>query len=75
LSSSDVLDELHIRTGGGPDACIDAVGMAAHGTTADAIKTSLYLSRDRPNVLRPTIQACRKGGTVSIPGGMAGCLG
>src|SRR5919205_411043 len=34
----DVLDALRELTGGrGPDACIDAVGMEAHGTAIDAI--------------------------------------
>ena len=34
----DVLDALRHMTGGqGPDACIDAVGLEAHGTTLDAL--------------------------------------
>ena len=76
---TDVLEELRDRTGGqGPDACIDAVGLEAHGTTLDAwydrIKTSMYLATDRPHVLRQAISACRKGGTVSIPGVYGGWL-
>jgi threonine dehydrogenase-like Zn-dependent dehydrogenase len=78
-SEVDVLDELRMRTGGqGPDACIDAVGLEAHGTTLDAwydrIKTSVYLATDRPHVLRQAIAACRKGGTISIPGVYGGWL-
>ena len=66
-------------TGGqGPDACIDAVGLEAHGTTLDAwydrAKTSMYLATDRPHALRQAITACRKGGTVSIPGVYGGWL-
>ena len=66
-------------TGGrGPDACIDAVGLEAHGTTLDAwydrAKTSMYLATDRPHALRQAIDACRKGGTVSIPGVYGGLL-
>ena len=66
-------------TGGrGPDACIDAVGLEAHGTTLDAwydrVKTSMYLATDRPHALRQAISACRKGGTVSIPGVYGGLL-
>jgi threonine dehydrogenase-like Zn-dependent dehydrogenase len=69
----DVLTALHELTAGrGPDACIDAVGLEAHGTGLDAFydraKHSLKLQTDRPTVLREAIQACRKGGTVSIPG-------
>ena len=64
--------------GMGPDACIDAVGMEAHGTTMSALydraKQSVRLETDRPNVLRQTIQACRKGGTVSIPGVYGGFI-
>jgi threonine dehydrogenase-like Zn-dependent dehydrogenase len=69
----DVIEELKERTGGrGPDACIDAVGMEAHGTSVSAFydraKQAVRLETDRPTALREAIQACRKGGTVSIPG-------
>jgi threonine dehydrogenase-like Zn-dependent dehydrogenase len=75
----DVPDTLRALTGGqGPDACIDAVGLEAHGTTLDAwydrVKTSMYLATDRPHALRQAIGACRKGGTVSIPGVYGGWL-
>jgi threonine dehydrogenase-like Zn-dependent dehydrogenase len=76
---ADVIDTLKEMTGGrGPDACIDAVGMEAHGTRIDAIedkaKQLVRLGTDRPNVLREAIQACRKGGTVSVPGVYGGFL-
>ena len=69
----DILDALRHMTGGqGPDACIDAVGLEAHGTTLDAwydrAKTTMFMATDRPHALRQAISACRKGGTVSIPG-------
>ena len=75
----DVPEALREMTGGqGPDACIDAVGLEAHGTTLDAwydrAKTSMYLATDRPHALRQAIGACRKGGTVSIPGVYGGWL-
>jgi threonine dehydrogenase-like Zn-dependent dehydrogenase len=75
----DVFDELRERTGGrGPDACIDAVGSEAHGTSLDAIydraKQAVRLETDRPHVLRQAINACRKGGTVSIPGVYGGFI-
>lgn len=68
-----LIEEIKELTGGrGPDSCIDAVGMEAHGAGLDGfydqVKTTLYLETDRPNALRYAIQACRKGGTVSIPG-------
>jgi threonine dehydrogenase-like Zn-dependent dehydrogenase len=68
-----VLDVLNDMTGGfGPDACLDAVGMEAHGTTFDAkldkTKQNLKLTFDRAHVLREAIMACRKGGTVSLAG-------
>jgi threonine dehydrogenase-like Zn-dependent dehydrogenase len=68
-----VLDTLKDRTGGlGPDCCIDAVGMEAHGTTLDAkvdkLKQTAKLTFDRVHVLREAIMACRKGGTLSIAG-------
>ena len=63
-------------TGGrGPDACIDAVGMEAHGATLDAyvdkVKTAAFLATDRPNALRQAIHACRKGGTSRSPASTA----
>jgi threonine dehydrogenase-like Zn-dependent dehydrogenase len=75
----DVPEALRAMTGGqGPDSCIDAVGLEAHGTTLDAwydrVKTSLYMATDRPHALRQAIAACRKGGTVSIPGVYGGWL-
>ncbi|RPJ51949.1 MAG: glutathione-dependent formaldehyde dehydrogenase, partial [Methanobacteriota archaeon] len=75
----DILDELKARTGGrGPDACIDAVGMEAHGKTLDAIydyaKQALRLETDRLHALRAAIQACRKGGTLSVSGVYGGIL-
>jgi len=68
-----VYDKLLSLTGGrGPDACIDAVGMEAHGFTADAfldkVKAAVMLATDRPHALRQAINCCRKGGTVSVPG-------
>ena len=75
----DAIEELKDRTGGrGPDACIDAVGMEAHGTgvTAfyDRAKQAMRLETDRPTALREAIQACRKGGTLSIPGVYGGFI-
>ncbi|KYG68051.1 glutathione-dependent formaldehyde dehydrogenase [Bdellovibrio bacteriovorus] len=75
----DVLDSLNIMTGGrGPDSCIDAVGMEAHGTDLyskyEHVKMVAKMTTDRPVALRQAIQACRKGGTVSIPGVYGGLL-
>ncbi|MDI1480787.1 zinc-dependent alcohol dehydrogenase [Polyangium sp. y55x31] len=69
----DVREALREMTGGrGPDACIDCVGMEAHGTgidyAYDRVKQAVRLETDRPTVLRQAILACRKGGTVSIMG-------
>ena len=56
----------------GPDSCMDAVGMEAHGHglmfMIDRTKQAMRIETDRPTVLRQCIQACRKGGTISIPG-------
>jgi threonine dehydrogenase-like Zn-dependent dehydrogenase len=69
----DVVEELKEKTGGmGPDKCIDAVGMEAHGTgiahAYDRVKQSLYMETDRGQALREAILACRKGGTLVILG-------
>ncbi|HKS56886.1 MAG TPA: zinc-dependent alcohol dehydrogenase [Steroidobacteraceae bacterium] len=71
--STDIQEALRDMTGGrGPDACIDAVGLEAHmhGVVGayDRAKQALRLSSERPGVLRQAIMACRKGGTVSVPG-------
>ncbi len=78
-TDGDVVELLMQKTGGhGPDVCIDAVGLEAHGTSPDAIidlvKQKTKLGTDRPHALRQAIQACRKGGTVSIPGVYGGFL-
>jgi threonine dehydrogenase-like Zn-dependent dehydrogenase len=75
----DVREELEFRTGGrGPDCCIDAVGLEAHGPGIwglyDRVKTALYLETDRAYVLRQAIEACRTGGTLSIPGVYGGLI-
>jgi len=69
----NVVEALKELTGGqGPDACIDAVGMEAHEVgyegVYDRVKQAVRLETDRPYVLREAIQACRKGGIVSIMG-------
>ncbi len=74
-----VFDALKDMTGGrGPDRCIDAVGMEAHGTFVDAlldrVKQAVKLTFDRAHVLRQVLHCCRKGGTVSIPGVYAGFI-
>lgn len=68
-----VIDVLKEMTGGrGPDACIDAVGMEAHGTGPaylyDRVKQAMYMESDRGQALREAITACRKGGVLSILG-------
>ncbi len=79
FDEQDVFETLKVMTGGrGPDACIDAVGLEAHGATfdayVDAVKAKAYLATDRPSALRQAIHACRKGGIVSIPGVYGGFL-
>ena len=72
-SETSVLEELNELTGGrGPDSCIDAVGMEGHAHGAvgiyDRVKQATMAETERPIALREAILACRKGGTVSIPG-------
>lgn len=79
FDKEDVYERLKDETGGrGPDSCIDAVGLEAHGVSPDSIldyvKANLYLATDRPHALRQAIYCCRKGGTVSVPGVYGGFL-
>jgi threonine dehydrogenase-like Zn-dependent dehydrogenase len=73
----DVVEALKQQTAGrGPDSCIEAVGMEAHGTgllwAFDRVKQGIGIETDIPTALRQALQACRKGGTVSVPGVYAG---
>jgi threonine dehydrogenase-like Zn-dependent dehydrogenase len=75
----DVLDALKEMTGGrGPDACIDAVGMEAHGHGPmflyDRAMHAARMETDRPLALREAIKACRNGGVVSVIGVYGGYI-
>jgi threonine dehydrogenase-like Zn-dependent dehydrogenase len=75
----NVQDALLELTGGrGPDKCIDAVGMEAHGHGAtyayDRAKQAMMLESDRPIALREAILACRNGGVVSVIGVYGGFI-
>ena len=75
----DIFDSLKEMTGGrGPDACIDAVGMEAHSHGVigmyDRAKQAVMSETGRPFALREAIIACRKAGTVSVPGVYGGLL-
>jgi threonine dehydrogenase-like Zn-dependent dehydrogenase len=74
-----VIEALREMTGGrGPDGCIDAVGMEAHGHGVqyayDRAKQAMMLETDRPIALREAILSCRNGGTVSVPGVYGGFI-
>ncbi len=79
----DVYEELkNLTAGRGPDSCIDAVGMEAHGAglvnkaldLVDRAKQFLMLESDRPTAIREILRCCRKGGHVSIPGVYSGIV-
>ena len=77
FEQSKVYEALQDMTGGiGPDACIDCVGLEAHGAFADnildQIKVSTFLGTDRAHAIRQIILATRKGGRVSMPAVYAG---
>ncbi len=79
---ANVYETLMEMTGGrGPDACIDAVGLEAHGAGAhgfeyayDRAKQALMRETDRPIALREAIMCCRNGGTVSVIGVYGGFI-
>ncbi|MEO0316293.1 MAG: hypothetical protein RI928_2749 [Pseudomonadota bacterium] len=75
----NIAEALKEMTGGrGPDACIDAVGMEAHGTgllaAYDRAKQWMGAETDRPMVLREMMRTCRNGGTISIAGVYGGFI-
>jgi threonine dehydrogenase-like Zn-dependent dehydrogenase len=67
---------LDLTAGRGPDACIEAVGNEAHGTSLDALydqfAVSTFMASDKAHALRQAINCCRKGGVVSIVGVFGG---
>ncbi|MGI8509060.1 MAG: zinc-dependent alcohol dehydrogenase [Gemmatimonadaceae bacterium] len=75
--ADDIVEILKDITGGrGPNKCIDAVGMDAHGTNIegkiDTAKQAVKLEMDNATVVRQAIQACGTAGTVSLIGVYAG---
>lgn len=79
FEQEDPIERLAELTGGsGPDACIEAVGMEAHGGgllgPVDRAKQSLKIETGRPHALRQAIMACRKGGVLSLAGVFGGLL-
>lgn len=74
FAEENVLDRLKDLTNGrGPNKCIDAVGLEAHGENpflhlAEKALTALKLETDRSVVLREAIMACQPAGILSIPG-------
>jgi threonine dehydrogenase-like Zn-dependent dehydrogenase len=75
----DVYEALRAATAGrGPDACIDAVGLEAHGHgplfAVDRTKQALKIQPDRPTALRQAIRCCRNGGIVSVIGVYGGFI-
>ena len=78
FGEESVVERLNDMTGGkGPEKCIDAVGMEAHGTSTldamyDRVKQAVIPGMDRIHALREAIYCCRPAGTVSIPGVYAG---
>jgi threonine dehydrogenase-like Zn-dependent dehydrogenase len=76
---TDIREALRELTGGrGPDGCIDAVGLEAHGPAPiyayDRTKQALMLESDRPIALRQAIMSCRNGGIVSVIGVYGGLI-
>jgi threonine dehydrogenase-like Zn-dependent dehydrogenase len=79
FDEENVLETLKEMTGGrGPDACIEAVGMEAHGHGVqyvyDRVKQATMMETDRPIALREAIMACRNGGTLSVAGVFGGFI-
>jgi len=80
FDKEDVYERLNkITKGRGPDSCIDAVGMEAHGhgsfdAVADRALALTGLGTDRCHALRDCLRNVRAGGTVSLSGVYGGFL-
>jgi len=76
----DVYERLNqITKGRGPDRCIDAVGMEAHGhgswdAATDRALAAAGIGTDRIHALRECLRNVRAGGTVSLSGVYGGWL-
>ena len=79
-TEDSVIAELKERTGGrGPDVCIEAVGMEAHGTgphvpVRPAQAAAAAADRPARPPLREAIYACRKGGSLFVLGVFGGLV-
>lgn len=74
-----VLEALKEMTGGrGPELCVDAVGLEAHGEGMldwyDKAMQTLRVETGRPHALRQAILAAGKGATVVVPGVYGGIV-
>jgi threonine dehydrogenase-like Zn-dependent dehydrogenase len=58
----------------GVDACIDAVGFEAKGSTVETTLAALKLEGSSGKALRQCIAATRRGGVISVPGVYAGFI-
>lgn len=80
FDKQDVYETLNkITDDRGPDRCIDAVGMEAHGhgswdAVADRALAMTGLGTDRIHALRDALRNVRAGGTVSVSGVYGGFL-
>jgi threonine dehydrogenase-like Zn-dependent dehydrogenase len=80
FDKEEVYDRLNQMTAGrGPDRCIDAVGMEAHGSgswdaVADRTLAAAGLGTDRIHAFRDCLKNVRAGGTVSLSGVYGGFL-
>src|SRR5690606_39515974 len=58
----------------GVDACIEAVGFEAKGSTTETVLTAVKLEGSSGKALRQCIAATRRGGIVSVAGVYAGFI-
>lgn len=75
FSEVDPAEKILELTGGrGVDGSIDAVGLEAKGSKADAVLTTIKAETSSGASLRQCIAATRRGGNVSVPGVYAGFI-
>lgn len=75
FSEVDPAEKILELTGGrGVDGSIDAVGLEAKGSKADAVLTTIKAETSSGASLRQCIAATRRGGHVSVPGVYAGFI-
>lgn len=72
FSKETVKDVIELEIPGGPDVCIEAVGLHYMHSLVHKVETALMLETDPSETINQLIYCCRKSGRISLIGAYAG---